>query len=106
MTRTFAAILLSAAVASPAAAATYSAKLAAPVTDRFITRDIVWQCASDACTGATETSRPLVLCQSLAKRAGRVESFAADGQALAAAELDRCNKSAKASASSEIADAR
>jgi hypothetical protein len=36
-----------------------------------------------------------VLCQSLAKRAGRVDAFLVDGRAVAAADLERCNASAK-----------
>jgi len=81
---------------SPAIAATYSAKLAVPTSERFIARDITWNCGPDACQGATNESRPVVLCQSLAKRGGRVDSFLVDGRALAAAELDKCNASAKA----------
>ena len=81
---------------SPAIAATYSAKLAVPTSERFIARDITWNCGPDACQGATSESRPTVLCQSLAKRGGRVDSFLVDGHALAAAELDKCNASAKA----------
>jgi len=82
--------------ASPALAASYSAKLASPTSERFIARDITWNCGPDACQGATSESRPVVLCQSLAKRAGRVDSFLVDGQALAAGDLDKCNASAKA----------
>lgn len=89
--------------ATAAAAASYSAKPASPTTERFITRDITWNCASGACQGATQESRPLVLCQSLAKRAGRLDSFTVDGRALAAAELDRCNSSAKAQGSKALA---
>jgi len=83
-------------IAAPAAAASYSAKLAAPTTERFIARDIVWACGADACQGSTQESRPAVLCQSLAKRAGKVDSFLVDGRAFTAAELDKCNASAKA----------
>jgi hypothetical protein len=36
-----------------------------------------------------------VLCQSLAKRAGHIDSFIVDGRGFTAAELDRCNASAK-----------
>jgi hypothetical protein len=81
--------------ASPALAATYSAKLVVPTSERFIARDIVWACGPAACQGSTAESRPVVLCQSLAKRAGRVDSFLVDGRALEAAELERCNTSAK-----------
>ena len=82
--------------AAPATAATYAAKPVVPTTDRFIARDITWICGPAACQGATEESRPTVLCQSLAKRAGRIESFTVDGRAFGPAELDKCNSAAKA----------
>jgi hypothetical protein len=96
----FAAITVAAA---PAGASTYSAKPAVPVSQRFITRDIVWACGPAACQGATENGRPVVLCQSLAKRAGHIDSFIVDGRALSPAELDRCNASAKNSPVSALA---
>jgi hypothetical protein len=89
--------------AVPAAAATYSAKLTVPASGRIIARDIVWNCGPDACQGATDESRPLVLCQSLAKRAGRVANFVAHGRAVSAADLDRCNASAKSPKTSDLA---
>ena len=61
--------------ATSAAASNYSATPAVPAAGRFIARDIVWNCGPAACQGATEESRPVVLCQSLAKRAGRIDSF-------------------------------
>lgn len=87
----FLALLLSAA---PAAATSYSATLVSPTTGQFIARDIVWNCGPAACQGATDESRPVVLCQSLAKRAGRIGTFLVDGRAFTAAELDKCNASA------------
>jgi hypothetical protein len=81
--------------AAPAAAANYSATLTIPTIGRYVTRDISWNCGPAACHGATDESRPPVLCQSLAKRAGRVESFLVDGRAFTPAELDRCNALAK-----------
>jgi hypothetical protein len=95
MFRSTAILLGFALAAAPAAAANYSATLAKPATGRFITRDISWNCGPAACQGSTEESRPAVLCQSLAKRAGRVESFLVDGQAFGASDLERCNASAK-----------
>ena len=89
--------------AAPAAAATYSATLAAPVNQRIIARDISWNCGAAACQGATEESRPAVLCQSLAKRAGRVETFLVDGRAFSPAELEKCNASAKAQSGKALA---
>ena len=89
--------------AAPAAAASYSAKLAVPTSERIIARDIVWACGTDACQGATQESRPVVLCQSLAKRAGKVDSFLVDGRALTDAELAECNASAKAAPAKALA---
>jgi len=89
--------------AAPAVASTYSATLATPTAGRLIARDISWNCGADACQGATEESRPAVLCQGLAKRAGKIDSFLVDGRALSAAELDKCNASAKAAASQAVA---
>ena len=84
-------------VGAPAAAATYSAKPAVqPGTARIIARDISWNCTSATCLGSTQESRPAILCEGLAKRAGRLESFAADGRAFGQAELAKCNASAKA----------
>jgi hypothetical protein len=82
--------------AAPAAASTYSAKLAAPAGGRIIGPDIVWNCGADSCQGATDESRPAVICQSLARKAGKVGSFVADGRDFTPAELDKCNASAKA----------
>ncbi|MFL6753240.1 MAG: CC_3452 family protein [Sphingomicrobium sp.] len=89
--------------AAPAGAASYSAKLATPTSERIIARDIVWACGTDACQGATQESRPIVLCQSLAKRAGKVDSFLVDGRALSAADLDKCNAAAKAEPNKALA---
>lgn len=90
-------------LADPVGAASYSAKLSLPTTSRFIARDITWSCGPAACQGATDNGRPLVLCQSLAKRAGRVDTFVVDGRALPAAELDRCNASAKSAPTQALA---
>ena len=91
-----ASFLIAAVVATaPAAASTYSATLATPTSGRVIARDISWHCGADACRGATNESRPLVLCQSLAKRSGHVERFLVDGRAFTPAELERCNAFAK-----------
>src|SRR5687768_15570595 len=75
-----------------AAAATYSAKpVVSPAAKRIVARDISWACGPAACLGSSEESRPLVLCQGLAKKAGVLEHFTVNGRALAAAELASCN---------------
>lgn len=86
--------------ATSATASNYSATPASPASGRLIARDIVWNCGPAACQGATEESRPLVLCQSLAKRAGRIDRFLVDGRAFNEAELGQCNSVAKSGASS------
>jgi len=81
--------------AAPAAAETYSAKpIAAPATAKIIGKDISWAREGDSYRGSTDTGRPLVICQDLAKRAGRLQSFITEGRALSAAELDKCNAKA------------
>lgn len=105
MTR-FASLILTAAafVAAPASAATYSAKPATqPEASRIIARDISWTCGPDACQGSTEESGPAVLCQGLAKSAGRLNNFVANGRAFGVAELAKCNAFAKRGAASEQA---
>ena len=92
--------------AGHAAAATYSAKPAAPTAERLVTRDIVWACGSGACQGSSDESRPAVQCQALAKRAGRIESFVVDGRPFDAAELARCNAAAKAQPAQAVANAQ
>ncbi len=89
--------------AAPALAANYSATLSKPTAGRFVARDIVWNCGPAACQGSTDESRPLVLCESLAKRAGEVESFLVNGNALVSSDLQRCNASAKAHPRQSIA---
>ena len=91
------------AIAAPATAATYSAKLAAPTAGRIIARDISWACGSEACQGATQESRPAILCEGLARRAGKVDSFVVDGRAFSDSELAKCNASAKADGGKALA---
>ena len=61
MLRTVLGLSAAALAVSPVLAATYSAKLAAPTSERFIARDITWKCGPDACQGATDESRPVVV---------------------------------------------
>jgi hypothetical protein len=98
-------LIASAAVlaAAPAVAANYSAKLASPAAGHIVARDVNWACDGAACQGATDESRPAVLCQALVKQAGKVESFAVDGRAFSEAELGKCNASAKAEPSKALA---
>jgi hypothetical protein len=101
-----AAFIAAATLAAPSLAGTYAAKpVAAPAATKIIGKDISWACTANGCRGSTEASRPLVLCQDLAKRAGRLESFIADGRPLSSEQLDKCNGSAKGGAPAELAKA-
>jgi len=103
MFRPILALSAAALIAAPTAAATYSAKPATPLSKRFVARDITWSCGPDACQGSTLESRPVVLCQSLAKRAGRLDTFLVDGRSIDAAELAKCNTAAKARPAAAVA---
>ncbi len=100
------AVLAALAVAVPASAATYSGKPATPAAEaKFVSRDIIWSQVGDIYQGRTSESRPLVLCQSLAKRAGRLESFSVDGRAFGDAELAQCNEAAPQASEPALAEA-
>lgn len=107
MLRSIVALSVAALATAPVAAATYSAKPAAPVeAKRLAARDFVWACGPEACVGSTQNSRPLVICQGLAKQAGRIDSFSVDGRPIAPNELERCNASAPTDKDSALANAR
>lgn len=91
-----AALIAVAALAAPAFGGTYSAKpVAAPAASKIIGKDISWNCTADGCRGSTEASRPVIICEDLAKRAGRIERFIADGKELSSEQLAKCNSAAK-----------
>jgi hypothetical protein len=101
-----AAFIAVAALAAPAVAGNYSAKPAsAPAATKIIGKDISWNCTDGSCRGSTEASRPVIICEDLAKRAGRIESFAADGKELSAEQLAKCNTAAKDGAVPALAKA-
>ena len=105
MTRTIT-FLAALAAAVPASAATYAGTPSAPVSEtRIVARDIVWNCDPSACQGSTESSRPQVLCQSLARKTGKLSGFVADGRAFAEAELAKCNAAAPGGAGPVLAGA-
>jgi hypothetical protein len=100
------ALLTAIAIAAPASAATYAGKPVAPAAEaKFVGRDIVWTLAGGSYQGSTSESRPLVLCQSLAKRAGQLASFTVNGRALPEADLAKCNAAAPAASAPALAQA-
>ena len=103
MIRIASALVVAAFAAAPVAAISYSAKPASPAQAKVVARDVVWACGAAACTGSSAEGRPAIVCQSLVKKIGRVDSFTANGRAFAAAELDRCNAAAKAAGNTAVA---
>ncbi|WP_447765888.1 CC_3452 family protein [Sphingopyxis panaciterrae] len=78
--------------ASAAGGAYYRAELASPAPKaRFVARDVVWICDGASCVAGRGTSRPAIMCSTLAKQAGSVSAFTANGKAFDADELARCN---------------
>jgi hypothetical protein len=103
MIRIASALTLAALAASPALATNYSAKPITPAGQKVVARDVIWACGPAACQGSTPESRPAIVCQSLAKKVGRLENFVANGRAFGPAELDRCNTAAKDGGNTAVA---
>ena len=79
-------------LAAPAAAGTYSATPQNPAkVGTVVTRDLAWTQKNGVFVGRTDQSRPIVLCQALAKKVGPLSRFAVDGRPLTGAELAKCN---------------
>lgn len=78
-----------------AAAPTLEATLASPQDGRILTRGAAWLCGDTGCVTQSDASRPLVLCQLLAKEAGQVATFSVDGRTLDEDDLAKCNTKAR-----------
>jgi len=92
----YSALTLGALVApSPAqanGAAFYTAELANPAAERTnIIGGVAWQCQDTTCVAAKGKSRPVVMCQRVARELGEVTGFTAKNEALPAEDLARCN---------------
>ncbi len=68
---------------------------------KFIAAHAVWNCAGATCvaTIAPDDAAGVSGCQDLAKKIGRISTYAGEGKSLDAKGLDKCNKSAAAPAS-------
>ncbi|MFM6854702.1 MAG: CC_3452 family protein [Sphingopyxis sp.] len=84
-----------AASAQPRSTAFYNATLSTAATaPRTIAGEIVWNCDGTSYTAGRGTSRPAIVCARMVRSLGPVTSFTANGRALDAAELTRCNAAA------------
>lgn len=75
-------------------AAGYSVKLVAPLAapKQAIINDALWKCSGDSCVSGGEGSRPVLVCQQVARKFGEVAAFTAGSTALATEDLAKCNK--------------
>lgn len=88
----FFAAALAPVTAGAAGGSYYRAELASPAPKaKFVARDVVWSCDGASCGAGRGTSRPLIMCASLAREAGEVKSFTVNGTPIAPEELTRCN---------------
>lgn len=90
------AALLAAAGVSAQPAGTYVATpAAAPTKTVLMTRDTAWQVRDGAYVTSNAPMRDMAACQLVARGAGVLTSFAANGTTFDAAKLDACNAKAK-----------
>ena len=83
------------ALAQPSGPGYYTATpVEAPAKTSMITRDTVWKFRDGAFTAAKAPEREMVLCQLVAQRVGKLQSFSVAGTAFDTAALDQCNAKA------------
>lgn len=71
----------------------YVAALATPLTSakQEIISGVLWKCAGESCTAPAEGSRPMMVCERVAKKFGPLARFASPAGELSAEDLSRCN---------------
>ena len=70
----------------------FSAQLALPTTQgQAIAGGVLFKCEGSTCNGPRSGDRPLRVCSELRRKVGTISSFAANGEALSADDLARCN---------------
>ena len=71
----------------------YVAALTAPIATprQEIVGGVLWKCAGERCAAPADGSRPLLVCQRVAKAFGQVARFTAPSGELSSEDLSRCN---------------
>lgn len=88
----FGTLVAPAPAAARAAGPVYVAQLETPAAERVvIARGTAWTCEGTRCVAGKAASRPVNVCARLAREAGTVVSFTAEGESLPAEDLARCN---------------
>jgi hypothetical protein len=72
---------------------TFVAALATPLAEprQEIVDGVLWKCAGERCAAPSEGSRPLLVCQRVAKTFGAVARFTTPSGELSSEDLSRCN---------------
>lgn len=79
-------------LAAAAEGAYYQATLANPTDEsRAVAGGVAWACKGDKCVANKGTARPMNICRGLARTFGEIKSFTANGEALEADKLAKCN---------------
>jgi len=55
-----------------------------------VIRGTAWACKGNVCVANKGTSRPVIMCQRLAKKMGDVATFTVEGEALEGKKLAKC----------------
>jgi hypothetical protein len=90
-----AALLAAAGVSAQPNGAYVATPAAAPTKPVLMTRDTAWQVRDGAYVASNAPMREMAACQLVARSAGALTGFSANGQAFDAAQLDACNAKAK-----------
>lgn len=70
----------------------YQATLMTPTEEsRAVAGGVAWACKGDKCVANKGSSRPMNICRGLARQFGEIKSFTANGVALEADKLAKCN---------------
>jgi hypothetical protein len=97
-------------IVAPVQAQTVSYYVAVPAAQAtkatLITRSTPWVLRGNAYLAARAPERTLVLCQTLARSVGKLQSFTAGGTPLDAETLDKCNTRARAMPATAMAATR
>ncbi len=80
--------------ANAAAPARYSASLMTALDQpkQAIIAESLWKCAGDSCSAPDVGSRPILVCQQVARKFGPVATFVSVSGPFSADELTKCNK--------------
>jgi hypothetical protein len=91
-----AALLAAAGVsAQPSAGAYVATPVNAPAKSVLMTRDTAWNVRDGAFVTVNAPMREMAACQLVARSAGQLSGFVANGKAFDTAQLDACNAKAK-----------